>query len=224
MSIRDWPNDERPREKLLQRGAFALSDAELLAIFLRVGVPGRSAVDLARDMLKEHGGLRALLELDQAAFCATPGLGPAKYVQLQAVLELARRYLEETLQRGDAIQSAVETRRYLTAKMRHHPHEVFAALFLDNKHRVIQYEELFYGTIDSASVHPRQVVKRALYHNAAAIIVAHNHPSGIAEPSRADETITLRLKEALALIDVRLLDHIVIGDGQTVSLAERGVL
>ena len=199
MSIRDWPDDERPREKLIQRGAAALSDAELLAIFLRVGVPGRSAVDLARDMLKQPGSLRHLLEL-------------------------ARRHLEATLQRGDAIQSVADTRRYFMARMRHHPHEVFACLFLDNKHRVIQYEELFYGTIDSSSVHPRQVVKRALYHNAAAAIVAHNHPSGIAEPSRADETITLRLKEALALVDVRLLDHIVVGDGQVVSLAERGLL
>ncbi len=224
MSIRDWPDDERPREKLIQRGAAALSDAELLAIFLRVGVPGRSAVDLARDMLKQHGNLRTLLGLNQADFCATPGLGPAKYVQLQAVLELARRHLEETLERGDAIQSAADTRRYLMARMRHHPHEVFACIFLDNKHRVIQYEELFYGTIDSSAVHPRQVVKRALYHNAAAAIVAHNHPSGIAEPSRADELITVRLKEALALIDIQLLDHVIVGDGQTVSLAERGVL
>lgn len=224
MSIRDWPDEERPREKLLRRGAAALSDAELLAIFLRIGIPGRSAVDLARDMLKQHESLRKLLELDQTGFCATPGLGPAKYVQLQAVLELARRYLEETLQRGDAIQGVTDTRRYLLARMRHHPHEVFACLFLDNKNRVIQYEELFFGTIDSSAVHPRQVVKRALHHNAAAAIVAHNHPSGIAEPSRADETITVRLKEALALVDVRLLDHIVVGDGQMVSLAERGVL
>lgn len=224
MSIRDWPDDERPREKLIQRGAAALSDAELLAIFLRTGVPGRSAVDLARDMLKQHNGLRPLLELDQAAFCATPGLGPAKYVQLQAVMELARRYLAETLRRGDAIQSVADTRRYLTARMRHHAHEVFAVLFLDNKHRVIHFEELFFGTIDSSSVHPRQIVKRALYHNAAAAIAAHNHPSGIAEPSRADELLTARLKEALALVDVRLLDHIVIGDSQTISLAERGLL
>lgn len=224
MSITTWPDDERPREKLLQRGAAALSDAELLAIFLRIGAPGVSAVDLARDLLKQHGSLRTLLGLDQAEFCATRGLGPAKYVQLQAVLELARRYLEETLQRGDAIQSVADTHRYLKAKMRHHPHEVFSALFLDNKHRVIQYEELFFGTIDSSSVHPRQVVKRALYHNAAAVIVAHNHPSGVAEPSRADELITLRLKEALALLDVRLLDHVVVGDGEVVSLAERGVI
>ena len=199
MSIRDWPDDERPREKLLQRGAAALSDAELLAIFLRVGVRGSSAVDLARDMLKEHGSLRQLLEL-------------------------AHRHLKDTLQRVDAIQSVADTRRYLMARMRHHPHEVFSCLFLDNKHRVIQYEELFFGTIDSSAVHPRQVVKRALHHNAAAVIAAHNHPSGVAEPSRADEAITLRLKEALATVDVRLLDHVVIGDGQTVSLAERGVL
>lgn len=224
MSIRDWPDEERPREKLLQRGAAALSDAELLAIFLRIGIPGQSAVDLARAMLKQHGGLRRLLELDQKEFCQTPGLGPAKYAQLQATLELSRRYLEETLQRGDAIQSVTDTRRYFMARLRHHRHEVFACLFLDNKHRVIQYEELFYGTIDSSSVHPRQVVKRALYHNAAAAIIAHNHPSGVAEPSPADEAITLRLKDALALVDVRLLDHLVVGDGQTTSLAERGVL
>ena len=224
MSIRDWPDDERPREKLLARGAEALSDAELLAIFLRTGIPGRSAVDLARDLLTRYGGLRHLLEADKASFCEGPGLGMAKYVQLQAVMEMARRYLEETLQRGDALQSVADTRRYLTAKLRHEPHEVFGCLFLDNRHRVIHFEELFHGTIDGASVHPRQVVKRALHHNAAAVILAHNHPSGIAEPSRADEQITLRLKEALALIDVRVLDHFIIGDGESVSFAERGLL
>ena len=224
MSIRDWPDDERPREKLLQRGPAALSDAELLAIFLRVGVPGRSAVDLARDMLKQHGNLRTLLELDQAAFCATPGLGPAKFVQLQAVLELAHRHLAETLNRADAIQSVADTRRYLMARMRHHQSEVFSCLFLDNKHRVIQYEELFFGTIDSSSVHPRQVVKRALYHNAAAVIVAHNHPSGVAEPSRADELITHTLKQALALVDIKVLDHFVVGAASTISFAERGLI
>jgi DNA repair protein RadC len=224
MSIRDWPDAERPREKLLQRGAAALSDAELLAIFLRTGVSGRSAVDLARDLLNHYGGLRPLLEADQQSFCDNPGLGPTKYVQLQAVLELGRRYLEATLQRGDALQSVADTRRYLTARLRHEPHEVFACLFLDNRHRVIAFEELFHGTIDGASVHPRQIVKRVLYHNAAALILAHNHPSGIAEPSRADEQITLRLKEALALIDVRVLDHMIIGDGQVVSFAERGLL
>ena len=224
MAIRDWPDEERPRERLLLHGATALSDAELLAIFLRVGVRGRSAVDLARDMLTEHGGLRQLLELDATRFCATRGLGSAKYVQLQAVLELARRHLEATLQRGDALQNPADTRRYLMAKMRHHAHEVFSCLFLDNKHRVIQYEELFFGTIDSSSVHPRQVLKRALHHNAAALIVAHNHPSGVAEPSSSDQSLTSRLKEALGMIDVRLLDHIVVGDGESVSLAERGWL
>jgi DNA repair protein RadC len=224
MSIRDWPDDERPREKLLRRGAAALSDAELLAIFLRTGVPGRSAVDLARDLLTQYGGLRCLLEADQATFCQGLGLGPAKYVQLQAILEMSRRYLEATLQRDGVLQGVADTRRYLTAKLRHEPHEVFACLFLDNRHRIIFFEELFQGTIDGASVHPRQVVKRALYHNAAAIILAHNHPSGIAEPSRADEQITSRLKEALSLIDVRVLDHFIIGDGQIFSFAERGLL
>ena len=224
MSIRDWPDDERPREKLLRRGAGALSDAELLAIFLRTGIPGCSAVDLARDLLRTHGGLRQLLDTDQQSLCKTPGLGPAKYTQLQAILELGRRYLEENLQRGDALKGAADTRRYLATKLRHQPHEVFACLFLDSRNRVIRFEELFHGTIDGASVHPRQVVKRALHHNAAALIVAHNHPSGIAEPSQADEQITLRLKEALSLVDIRVLDHIIIGDGQTVSLAERGLL
>ena len=224
MSIRDWPDAERPREKLLSRGAAALSDAELLAIFLRTGKRGCSAVDLARELLTRYGGLRQLLESDQASFCAGPGLGMAKYTQLQAVLEMSQRYLGETLKRGDALQSVADTRRYLTAKLRHHPHEVFACLFLDNRHQVIVFEELFYGTIDGASVHPRQVVKRALHHNAAALILAHNHPSGIAEPSRADEQITLRLKNALDLIDVRVLDHFIVGDGATVSFAERGLL
>ncbi|MFO1350753.1 MAG: DNA repair protein RadC [Gammaproteobacteria bacterium] len=224
MPIRDWPESERPREKLLHRGAAALSDAELLAIFLRTGVAGRSAVDLARDLIAQYGGLRQLFEADRESFCQGLGLGIAKYAQLQAVLEMGRRYLEETLQRGDALASAADTRRYLTAQLRHEPHEVFACLFLDNRHRVISFEPLFHGTIDGASVHPRQVAKRALYHNAAAVILAHNHPSGVAEPSHADEQITLRLKEALAVFDVRVLDHIIVGDGAAVSLAERGLL
>ena len=224
MSIRDWPDGERPREKLLSRGAEALSDAELLAIFLRTGLPGRSAVDLARDLLSQFGGLRQLLELSHRNLATTPGLGPAKFAQLQAALEMSRRVLEQTLRRGDALRNAADTRRFLTAKLRHQPHEVFACMFLDARHRVIGFEELFQGTIDGASVHPRQVVKRALHHNAAALIFAHNHPSGVAEPSRADEQITLRLKDALSLIDVRVLDHFIIGDGQTISLAERGLI
>lgn len=224
MSIRNWPDAERPREKLLERGPRALSDAELLAIFLRTGVRGRNAVDLARNLLADYHGLRRLFEADQTSFCATPGLGVAKYVQLQAVLEMGRRYLAATLQSGEAITSVADTRRYLIAQLRHEPNEVFGCLFLDNKHRVLAFETLFYGTIDGASVHPRVVVKRALFHNAAAVILSHNHPSGVAEPSQADRHITERLREALSLIDVRVLDHMVVGDGEVVSFAERGWL
>jgi DNA repair protein RadC len=223
MPITDWPADERPREKLLTRGPGALSDAELLAIFLRTGVAGRTAVDLARDLLSRFGGLRPLLQADLDAFCAARGLGQAKYTQLQAVLEMGRRHLSETLARGDALANPDDTRRYLAARLRDYPFEVFACLFLDNRHRVIACEELFRGTIDGASVHPREVVRRALGHNAAAVILAHNHPSGIAEPSRADQAITWRLRDALALVDIRVLDHVVVGD-ELVSFAERGLL
>jgi DNA repair protein RadC len=223
-TIRDWPAGERPREKLLQRGPAALSDAELLAIFLRTGVNGKTAVDLARELLQTFGGLRPLLEADQTAFCAQHGLGQAKFAQLQTVLEMARRHLHEQLQREDALENPAATRRYLASRLRHYPHEVFACLFLDNRHRVIVFEELFRGTIDGASVHPREVVRRALQHNAAALILAHNHPSGVAEPSRADVQLTRRLVDALALVDVRVLDHLVIGDGEGTSLAERGLI
>ena len=224
MPINDWPASERPREKLLQRGASALSDAELLAIFLRTGVAGKSAVELSRELIREHGGLRALLAADQRQFCRRPGLGPAKYALLQAVMEMARRQLREGLARGEALTSPDLTRNYLQAQLASRLQEVFACLYLDNRHRVIEYEELFQGTIDGASVHPREVVRRALFHNAAAVILSHNHPSGIAEPSQADQHITQRLREALALIDVRVLDHIIIGGSETVSLAERGLL
>ncbi|PKQ75452.1 hypothetical protein AOX56_19635 [Aeromonas sobria] len=224
MSIKEWPEDERPREKLLRQGPAALSDAELLAIFLRTGVNGLSAVDLSRNLLNQFGSLRSLLGADQRAFCEAHGLGPAKYAQLQAVLEMARRHLAELLQRGDALSSPQLTRDYLQAQLRDRPREVFALLLLDNQHRVIQFVELFYGTIDSASVWPREIVQIALKHNAAAVILAHNHPSGVAEPSRADRQITDRITAALALIDIRVLDHLVIGDGITVSFAERGWL
>ncbi|WP_019589944.1 MULTISPECIES: DNA repair protein RadC [unclassified Thioalkalivibrio] len=223
MAITDWPAGERPREKLLERGAAALSDAELLAIFLRTGVTGKSAVDVARDLLSRFGGLRPLLQADEAGFCAAPGLGQAKYAQLQAALEMGRRHLEADLERGEALTSPAATRRFLSARLRDYPFEVFGALFLDNRHRVLAFEELFRGTIDGASVHPREVVRRVLHHNAAAVILAHNHPSGVAEPSRSDALITRRLSEALSLIDVRLLDHLIIGD-TAVSLAERGEL
>jgi len=224
MAIKDWPTDQRPREKLLQQGAGILSDAELLAIFLRTGVTGYSAVELARQLLTHFGSLRSLLEADQTDFCQQYGLGPAKFSQLQAVLEMSRRHLESILSRGDALSDAATTKAYLQQQLRAYQHEVFACLFLDNKHRMIAFEELFRGTIDGASVYPREVVKQALVHNAAAVIFSHNHPSGIAEPSQADIAITKRLKSALELVDIRVLDHIIVGDGQTVSLAEIGQL
>ncbi|MCQ8130026.1 RadC family protein [Methylomonas rivi] len=224
MSIKDWPADERPREKLLQRGASALTDAELLAIFLRVGTQGKSAVDLARELLSEFGSLQALLAAEHERFCRSHGLGDAKYAQLQAVMEMARRHFAESLQRGNALTSPEITRAYLSAQLRGYSYEVFACLFLDNQHRVIQWEELFRGTIDGASVYPREVAKRALFHHAAAVIFAHNHPSGINEPSQADRQITDKLKQALALFDIRVLDHFIVGDGQPYSFAEHGLI
>ncbi|TQV82549.1 JAB domain-containing protein [Exilibacterium tricleocarpae] len=224
MAIRDWPSAERPREKLLSRGAGVLSDAELLAIFLRTGCRGKSAVDLARELLAQFGGLRQLLEADQQCFCRARGLGMAKFSQLQATLEIARRHLRETLDREDALESPAAVRQYLRAHLRHQQQEVFAVLFLDSQNRPLAYEELFTGTIDGASIYPREVVKRALHRNAAALILAHNHPSGIAEPSQADIRITERLRQALGLIDVRVLDHMVVGDTEVVSFAERGLL
>lgn len=225
MAITDWPEGERPREKLLERGAASLSDAELLAIFLRTGVKGKSAVDLARDLLTHFGGLRPLLEASQSQFCAAKGLGAAKFTQLQAVLEMSSRHLKATLQRGDALTSPKLTRSYLSSQLRNLPHESFGALFLDNRHQIIHFEILFSGTIDGASVHPREVVRAALKHNAAAVIFSHNHPSGVAEPSRSDLQITQTLTDALQLVDIRVLDHIIIGDGeQTTSMAEDGLL
>lgn len=222
MSIKLWPEQERPREKLLAHGSVALSDAELLAIFLRTGVRGCSAVELARRLLAEFGGLRQLLEADIDEFTQHMGLGPAKYAQLQAVLEMGRRHLAATIARESALESPQAVRDFLKAKLRHEPHEVFACLFMDTKHRVLAFEVLFYGTIDGASVYPRQVVKRALAHNAAALILTHNHPSGVSEPSQADKILTERLKKALALIDVRILDHFIVGDGEPLSMVEHG--
>ena len=224
MAISDWPEAERPREKLLSLGPQALSDAELLAIFLRTGIAGCNAVDLARRLMHEYGSLRQLLQADRRRFCATRGLGNAKYAQLQAVLELARRHLAENLLRSDALKNPAETRRYQKARLRDYPYEVFACLFLDTRNRIICYEELFRGSSDGASVHPREVVRRALQHNAAAVILAHNHPSGVAEPSDADRRITTRLQDALALLDIRVLDHVVIGDQIATSFAERGLI
>lgn len=224
MTIRDWPAQERPREKLLQRGAQALSDAELLAIFLRTGVQGKSAVDVSRELLSEHGGLAALMSASHRQFCRSKGLGDAKYAQLQAVMEMSRRYLGEVLERDQVFSSAASTRRYLQAQLRGEVREVFAALYLDNRHRLIRYEPLFYGTIDGAAVYPREIARRALELNSAALIVAHNHPSAVAEPSEADLRITRRIRDALALLDIRLLDHCVVAGTEVVSLAERGQL
>ncbi len=224
MPIKSWPPAERPREKLLSKGPQALSDAELLAIFLRTGVKGKTALDLGRELLTSYGGLRALLEAERESVCRFVGLGDAKYAELQAALELCRRYLGAKLSRSGVLSNPKETRTFLVGSLRGYPYEVFACLFLDNRHRVISFEELFKGTIDGATVHPREVVKRALANNAAAVIFAHNHPSGVTEPSQADVLLTRRLRDALSLVDIRVLDHFVIGDGEAVSLAEKGLL
>lgn len=224
MSIKNWPEGDRPREKLLSLGAHALSDAELLAIFLRTGLPGLSAVDLARTLIQQHGSLGRILQLSLPEFCASRGLGNAKFAQLSAVLEMSRRYLSQGLHEAPVFTQPDAVKSYLQAQLQHRQRECFAALFLDNQHRLLAFEPIFEGTIDSAPVHPREVVKMALKHNAAALIISHNHPSGVAEPSQSDRLITERLVEALNLIDVRVLDHIVVGCGNTVSFAERGWL
>ena len=223
-AISDWPLAERPREKLLALGPQALSDAELLAIFLRTGIPGKSAVELARELLGRFGGLRPLLRASQREFCATPGLGPAKYAQLQAVLAMGVRELAESAQRGDALSSPEQAQALLERHLRDRGQEVFCCLWLDTRHRLIRLEDMFFGTINAASVYPREVVKAALKYQAAAVIFGHNHPSGIAEPSAADRQLTVRLVSALQLIDVRVLDHIVVGDGDCTSFAQRGLL
>ena len=224
MTIKDWPQAERPREKLLRFGAAALSDAELVAIFLQTGTAGKSAVEVARNTLQEFGSLGALLNADQATFCNSPGLGTARYASFQAALEVSRRHVFETVMQGDVLSSPEHVRHYLSLHLTGLGHEVFSGLFLDNRHRVIEYRELFTGTIDTAAVYPREVVKQCLRSNAAAVIFAHNHPSGIAEPSDTDVRLTRKLVDALALIDVRVLDHLIIGQGVQTSLAERGLM
>jgi len=224
MSIRQWPQRERPREKLLERGPSVLTEAELLAILLRTGVRGHSALDVARQLLIEFGSLRGLLTAEPQRLCAARGLGPTRYVVLQASLELARRHYQEPLRTGLQLNDDRATREFLQMRLRDLSYEVFCCLWLDNRRRVIAFDELFRGTLDTANVHAREVVKQALARNAAAVILAHNHPSGVAEPSVADQMVTQRLKEALALIEVRLLDHLVVGDGVCESFAERGLL
>jgi DNA repair protein RadC len=224
MAISDWPTAERPRERLLAQGAAHLSDAELLALCLRTGIAGASAVAFARDLIAQFSGLRSLLSADHRRLCAVRGLGPAKAAQLAAILEIARRCLAEELNAGPALGAPAAVRDYLRLSLGSRPQEVFVALFLDAQHRVLRIEELFRGTLTQTSVYPREVVKAALGANAAAVIFAHNHPSGVAQPSSADELLTRRLTDALALVDVRVLDHFVVAADHALSFAERGLL
>ncbi|MDW2983161.1 MAG: DNA repair protein RadC [Rhodanobacter sp.] len=223
MSIRDWPEGERPREKLLARGSAALSDAELLAVLLGSGSRGKDALALGRELIAGAGSLGALLARPERQIRAG-GLGPAKHARIAAALELARRSLAEQLREQPSLGNPRDSGDYLSARLRHLPYEVFGCLYLDNRHRVLAFEELFRGTIDGASVHPREVVRACLAHNACAVIFAHNHPSGVAEPSAADRAITRELRDALQLIGVRVLDHLVIGSGEPVSMAARGLI
>jgi len=224
MSIRNWPARERPREKLLQDGARHLSEAELLAVLFGTGRRGCDAVTCSRQLLGQFGSLRSLLATDVRTACATPGLGPRRHSLLQAALELSRRHYLAEMAVAPALESPRATRDFLVAQLRDRPYEVFCCLHLDNRHRLIAFDELFRGTIDGASVHPREVVRQALARNAAAVILAHNHPSGVAEPSHADELVTHRLRDALGLVDIRVLDHLIVGDGSCTSLAERGLI
>lgn len=224
MAITDWPSDERPRERLLKQGASSLSDAELLAIFLRTGIVGKSAVDLARDLIVRFDGLTGLFAASEKEFCAMRGIGAAKFAQLQAVLEMSKRALQEDMAQRDVLTAPQAVRDYLRLQLAGLPHETFLGLFLDAQNRVIASVELFHGTLTQTSVYPREVVKRALHHNAAAIIFAHNHPSGVAEPSNADQVLTQALKGALALVDVKVLDHFIVAGSGMLSFAERGLL
>ncbi|MFT5276574.1 MAG: DNA repair protein RadC [Glaciecola sp.] len=224
MKITNWPQYERPREKLLHFGAETLSDAELLGIVLHTGVKGKNAVELAREALILFGSVRGLMRATKSQLSSTLGFGPAKYATLSACFELTRRSLAENLLRPHSFTQADAASSYLLAELRDKPHEVFSMLLLDSQHQLIAFRQMFKGTINSAAVYPRELVKQALEDNAAAVILAHNHPSGIAEPSQADIQITERIKRAMELIDVRVLDHFVIGDGTAVSFAQRGLL
>lgn len=222
LPISQWPLHERPREKLLTQGAETLTDAELLAIFFRTGIKGKTAIDLARDVLHNNGGLRKLLAASPAHFCKTRGLGMAKYIQLQACVELGKRYIKAKIDKQSVLTCSNDTREFLMTKLRDKRYEVFACLFLDTRHRILAYEELFQGTLDSTEVHPRIIIEKTLHYNAAALILCHNHPSGNAHPSQADILITRKIMTALSFLDVRVLDHLIIGDGEIASLAERG--
>lgn len=222
--LKDWPCEERPREKLLNQGPASLSDAELLAIFLRTGVKGCHVVDLARQLLLTFGSISAIFQADIDEFCAAHGLGEAKYVQLQGCLEMSKRYLAEQLAKGLQLTSSQATKDYLVSQLRQESREVFAVLLLDNQHQVIHFDKLFWGTIDAAAVYPRVIVEAVIKHRAAAVILCHNHPSGIAEPSLADKNITQHIVKSLALIDVRVLDHFIVAGHLCYSFAEHGEL
>lgn len=224
MTIKHWPKDDRPREKLMKRGPGALTDTELLALFLGTGCSGLNALEQAQLLIKAHGPLRCLLDLDAKQLKKLPGLGPARACELVAALELSDRHLLANLERGESMLDTATSGRYFKQRLRGRKQEVFAVLFLDTRNRALAFEELFTGTVDSAAVYPREVARRALVHNAAAVIVGHNHPSGNPNPSEADRQITLQLLEGLPLVGVRLVDHIVVGDGEPVSLARLGWL
>jgi DNA repair protein RadC len=224
MTIKDWPEDDRPREKLLRKGAAVLSDAELLAIFLRVGIKGKSAVDLARDLLCQFGSLQGLFGANEKHLRQMPGIGIAKFVQFQAVLEIARRTLAEEMTCTDTLSSPKAVREYLRLSLQSLPHEVFVGVFLNAQNQVIASDDLSIGTLTQTSVYPREVVKRALAHNAASVIFAHNHPSGTTEPSNADRHLTRALTDALATVDIKVLDHFIVAPGSILSFAERGLL
>jgi DNA repair protein RadC len=224
MKIMEWPTQERPRERLLKDGAASLSDAELLAIFLRTGTRSQNVVDLSRHLLKQFGGLRQLLEADLKTFSQQPGMGSAKYCQLQASLELSKRYLQQSLQLNQSFSSPDEVKQFLSTLLSHHKREQFIVLFLNNQHQLLVQETLFQGTINSSEVHPRVVVEKALGYHAAAVVLAHNHPSGCLEPSLSDRQITDRIQQALQLVDIRTLDHIIIAQNQSYSFAEHGLI
>jgi DNA repair protein RadC len=224
MSISDWPESMRPRERLISRGAHTLSDAELLAIFFRTGLPGISAIDLAQQALLHFGSLTRLCSASVDDFCRLAGLGPAKYAQLQAVLELARRTIHEEMARGTELNSSSAARDYLRLRLAALPYESFTVLFLDVRHCLIAHEEMFRGTLTHTSVHPREIVRMALRHNAAAVILAHNHPSGSPQPSKHDHALTRMLRDVLHLMDVTVLDHFIIAGRHVYSFADHGEL
>ncbi|OGT42705.1 MAG: hypothetical protein A3F13_09575 [Gammaproteobacteria bacterium RIFCSPHIGHO2_12_FULL_40_19] len=224
MPIKNWPKEDRPREKLLNKGEQFLTDAELLAIIFKTGMRGKTAVDIAKELLTEYGNLKKILAVSPSTLMQKPGIGQAKYIALRAALELGQRYHREELIRGEILNNSALTQKFLATHMKNHANEVFACIFLDNHFRFICFEELFYGTIDSANVYPREIVRRAIHHNAAKIILAHNHPSGFATPSEADKEVTELIQQALAFIDVNITDHIIIGHTENFSFAEMGLL